>query len=63
MDKQTFDDLMHWIAQGVINISEREGERDGVDTDGCFIERGSNIHRAMAELCEAVHQGQIGPVS
>ena len=50
MDTEKFDRIMHFIAQGVINITE------GRTT----IEASSAIHRAMEELCEAVHKGEVG---
>jgi len=47
----SFDSMMAWIAQGVINI------REGVTT----IEADSPIHRAMVQLCELVTDGYVQP--
>jgi hypothetical protein len=46
-----WNDVMHYIAQGVINIDE------GLTT----IEPGSNIHLAMAELCRLVNELRVKP--
>lgn len=48
----TFDEAMHWIAQGVINVAE------GHTT----IVAGSRVHRAMERLCEMVTAGKVGLV-
>lgn len=45
----SFDVMMHYIAQGVLNI--REGETT--------IEADSPIYRAMAQLCELVTDGYV----
>lgn len=45
-----FENTMHFIAQGTINISS------GHTT----IEEGSPVHRAMGSLCELVNTGKVG---
>lgn len=47
-----FDDVMHFIAQGVINIDA------GITT----IEPGSNVHKAMVQLCALVNEGKVGEI-
>jgi hypothetical protein len=50
-----FENTMHFIAQGTINISE--GHQ--------VIEEGSLVHRAMGSLCELVNTGKVaerGPI-
>lgn len=44
-----FEIVMHYIAQGAINISE------GITQ----IEDGSPVHKAMLALCEMVNAGQV----
>ncbi len=45
----TFEKIMHFIAQGVINVSE------GLTT----IDADSPIHRAMSGLCRVVSDGSL----
>jgi len=44
-----FDNIMHRIAQGVLNIEE------GLTT----VDRNSQIHKAMSELCDLVAAGNV----
>jgi hypothetical protein len=44
-----FEEAMHYIAQGAINISE------GLTT----VEDGSPVHQAMKAMCEMVSQGVV----
>jgi len=46
----TFEQAMHWIAQGAINI----------DTGLERIEKDSNVHKAMHRLCALVNEGHVG---
>jgi hypothetical protein len=47
--RMPFDVMMHFIAQGVLNIAEGE----------TTIEVDSPIYRAMAQLCELVTDGYV----
>ena len=44
-----FDNIMHFIAQGAINISEGLTE----------VEADSPVHRAMSDLCRLVSEGKV----
>lgn len=44
-----YEIIMHWIAQGAINITE------GLTT----IEADSPVHMAMQELCRLANEGKI----
>lgn len=48
----TLDKMIHFIAQGAINV----------DTGLTTIEKGSNVHKAMHRFCEAWHNGEIGVI-
>ena len=48
-EPMTFDEVIHYIAQGAINIDE------GIIT----IEKGSRVHEAMGRLCEMLSNGEI----
>ncbi len=53
-----FETTMHFLAQGVINISEGPMEA-GRENGGCYIEGDSPIHKAMAEICKLVSEGDL----
>ncbi|MHB8107889.1 MAG: hypothetical protein ACYDH4_10775 [Candidatus Cryosericum sp.] len=47
-----WEDVVHFIAQGAINISEGgHKDEDPRNRRGCFIEVDSRIHKAMVSFC------------
>ena len=49
----TFDEAIHWIAQGAINIDE------GLER----VEKDSYVHKAMHRLCDLVAKGRVKEVA
>lgn len=51
-DQMDFDTVMHFIAQGAINVASGYN----------YIDAGSPVHRAMERLCELVNSGEVGRI-